>query len=768
VTEARTIVVVGDAAIDWYQENRDFAIRRSEGQDLPSVDLPRGWLRHETAGGSLLLDRMIHYILAPNRACRVVSPISLRGDTERAKPLCEVIHEPDYTSPFPLRGFLHSLAMVEPFKHKWSEECQWRVSAFLGFSIDAPQATPATKAVPLTIPPDRHGATADLDVLVIDDAGWSFRDAAVAREKPVWPQLLTRPIDAHPPSRGRTLIIKIGNQLPTASRNCSALWAAISERRAWFKDVIIVVNASDLRRENVDISYRLSWDRTIHDLGRASLEEDGPLTELTRLGHVVVRFDLDGAAIVPRTTAPVVQHCIRLMCDPSGIEGDFLRHIRAQFDAGHQSNLSGATTAFVAALACDLIAPDTTQQCIKEPVQGLLDPALSVLACAVTRGLEAARRLYETGLGPATNDYSTSPGFDFRKVFLRGDSKSSVVEQFRAFDIVPTAGRDAARPLVAAIGPTAELAYKFALTGNEVLANVPILQYGGFLTADAREIEKYRAVANLIETHLASEFTKRPLSIAVFGPPGAGKSFGVKSVATSLGGERVRVIEANVAQFTSRKDLTRELHSARDEVLRGRIPLLIFDEFDSTRKGRPRAWMRMFLEPMQDGKFVDDGREHAIERAIFVFAGGTAKSLEEFYDPETAESDQVIRDQKLPDFVSRLHGVIDVLGPNPGPRDPSDALYTLRRAILLRAKLYQYGKNLFQGSQDGPLRIAEHVLRAFLTVPKYHHGARSMEAIIRMSGITPAVESFEEFMLPPRDQLQLHVDAKEFEARLRM
>ncbi len=59
------------------------------------------------------------------------------------------------------------------------------------------------------------------------------------------------------------------------------------------------------------------------------------------------------------------------------------------------------------------------------------------------------------------------------------------------------------------------------------------------------------------------------------------------------------------------------------------------------------------------------------------------------------------------------------------------------------------------------LNIDSGVLRALLRVPYYRHGNRSMQAIIQMSRLYGR-SFFDKAMLPPKDQLQLHVDADEF------
>ena len=111
---------------------------------------------------------------------------------------------------------------------------------------------------------------------------------------------------------------------------------------------------------------------------------------------------------------------------------------------------------------------------------------------------------------------------------------------------------------------------------------------------------------------------------------------------------------------------------------------------------------------------------------------------------------------KATDFLSRLRGFVDVLGPNPD--SPDDRTFPLRRAILLRAILQRNAPQIFAGDE---MRIDESLLAAFLDVPKYLHGSRSMEAIIEMSAISRKM-TYERSTLPAVHQMALHVDADAF------
>jgi hypothetical protein len=64
-------------------------------------------------------------------------------------------------------------------------------------------------------------------------------------------------------------------------------------------------------------------------------------------------------------------------------------------------------------------------------------------------------------------------------------------------------------------------------------------------------------------------------------------------------------------------------------------------------------------------------------------------------------------------------------------------------------------------NEEPRLDIDEGVLRAFLLIGEYIHGARSMAAIVQMSALS-GKPRFERSSLPAHQQLGLHVDAKLF------
>src|ERR1019366_2436954 len=146
------------------------------------------------------------------------------------------------------------------------------------------------------------------------------------------------------------------------------------------------------------------------------------------------------------------------------------------------------------------------------------------------------------------------------------------------------------------------------------LAHVPVARFGALLTADRREIESFRAIGNLLREYLSAP-QEKPISIAVFGPPGAGKSFGVAQVtehaARAAQGRKVEPLEFNLSQFASLADLIAAFHLVRDCALSAAVPLVFFDEYDSAF-GTELGWLRYFLAPMQDGRFREGGHAHPL------------------------------------------------------------------------------------------------------------------------------------------------------------
>jgi len=309
------------------------------------------------------------------------------------------------------------------------------------------------------------------------------------------------------------------------------------------------------------------------------------------------------------------------------------------------------------------------------------------------------------------------------------------------------------------------MAKKIVLEGpEELFRHVPVCRYGALTTVDLTEIENYHTINSLLDDyiysceHCGENETVKPLSIAVFGPPGSGKSFGVKQIATSRG--RFHITSLNLSQYDDPVSLFRAMDLAL-HCEAGRIPLVFFDEFDAERDGVTRGWLKYFLAPMQDGEYTVDGKLCTISGAVFVFAGATASSFAEFL-PSGKEAETAFQLIKGPDFVSRLKGILNIQGPN--PTSLTDGRYMVRRALLFRNVIQKAVPGIFD-EPGGHANISPGLLSSLLRVSEYRHGSRSIELLIGMSRVT-GVKRYTPSCLPIDAQLDIHLDVKDFRSKL--
>jgi hypothetical protein len=291
--------------------------------------------------------------------------------------------------------------------------------------------------------------------------------------------------------------------------------------------------------------------------------------------------------------------------------------------------------------------------------------------------------------------------------------------------------------------------------------HLPVVRFGAMKVVDRRTFEDYWEIQESIQQYLRKPSRgqrERPLSLAVFGAPGGGKSYGVKQLALAIGGQKLKSppTEVNVAQFTSVRELHRVFLHVRDVSLTGVVPLVFFDEFDASWEKRAFGWLRYFLAPMQDGEFGGSTRRTQFGKAIFIFVGGVNHSFEMF-NGRMQNRDFI--EAKGPDFVSRLARHLDVLGIDDRPDD--DICYLIRRAVLIRDKLQDLHGSIID-PKTGEAGIDKRVVDALLGVPKFKHGVRSLEAIIQTSRVPPGTRFFHWGSLPPQDQLEMHVPVREF------
>jgi hypothetical protein len=315
-------------------------------------------------------------------------------------------------------------------------------------------------------------------------------------------------------------------------------------------------------------------------------------------------------------------------------------------------------------------------------------------------------------------------------------------------------------------------------------ASLPVCTMGKMKSISREEIEGLRTIRRLAKSYLESVGpNEKPIGIAVFGPPGTGKSFAVKTVFDTLPKKDKDLIEdafleCNLSGLERPEDIAEFFQLARDKRLRGKVPVLFFDEFDCTVDGEPYFWLKHFLAPLQDGEFITGHTKRPIGKSIFVFAGGTSPNYRDFEDevePDFSKAKPVKRKRpviKGRDFLSRLQAHLDIMALDPdetelGKLTEEDQAsytlpYTMRKAILLRGVLTQWAPQIFDSRQRASMD--DELIARFLTKWRYKHGIRSMEAIIRMSALSDGVR-FSKSCLPPDEQLFMHIHEHSYRAR---
>jgi len=699
----KKIVITGDVTIDWN------LIFLQSARDSTSL-----WNASNTAracpqpGGVAMLSGLMETLSAglattiPNQ----VFSIRLSEMAVRSMDSC----------------FNHSYAIWGLMGDK--EPKVWRVSQFLG--IDPAAVEPEWK---LADDPE------EADLIVLDDANLGFRSHPA-----VWPKALQH-LENKP-----WIVLKLS--YPVARGELlDYLTSHIADR------LIVVVTANDLRLSNAQISRGLSWERIAQDT-LWELSYNPEMNLLSKCAHVVVSFQTDGAVLISRTGQNT--KC-ELFFDPNTIENGWA--------AGYKGGMVGYNTCLAAAIARHLTEPGDP-----EPSNG------AALAKGIRAGLSAMRVLHSKGYqngGPKIQDARISFPYGLIAADIENPSykfaQSDVRDPLGVLSPSIDHSESSARLGMFTIlsqqcdDDLVSLARRIVKNGPEKsLSNIPLGRFGKLLTVDRNEIESYRTIAALVQEYINQEKSEKPISIAVFGAPGSGKSFGIKEIANSLS-DRIKEITFNLSQMNSPDDLIGALHQVRDEALRGKIPLVFWDEFDTSLAGTQLGWLRYFLAPMQDGSFLEGQVTHPIGRAIFVFAGGTSERMEEFgkkLEEDPVRNEKLFRSVKGPDFISRLKGFINILGPNPR-RGMYDPYFIIRRAILLHSILRRMTPQFFLPA----LQIDDSLLDALLETQTYLHGVRSMESIIAMSQLSGKTR-FERSCLPPISQLNLHVIGWEFMARV--
>ena len=652
----------------------------------------------------------VHTVLMPGEALLLAKLVTLATGSCVLSPQL-----PDLDS-IPAKDFLRAIAEVDMFPvfpNNKTKDKVYRVKRFLGF---AGPATGASKSLPITN--DDENA----DMVIIDDENNGYHS-----NEDFWPLAIKTP------GKAPIVLYKMSNPI-----NSTLLWKRLSENH--LDNTIVIINSDDLRAKGVNISRSLSWERTAQDFVW-QINNSPNLSFLAHCRHLIVLFGLEGAIYYKN----------------EGVPESHLYFLPYEFEGGSitesQGKMSGFTSCFVAGIARSIVLGQDNNDEI----------SLSI-GEGIREGIVASQKYFIEGFGSYIEDSS----FPSPRVFSEEENDFIFKEHVQdvAIRLSENTNCQSCWYILKEKSSTnlAEIAYDIVKNGvQHALKFIPIAQFGKLQTVDRGEIESYRSIKNLMWEYISTANPPRPLCIAVFGTPGSGKSFGVTEIAASIAPTLIKKLNFNLSQLRTPLDLINAFHRVRDFALEGKLPLVFFDEFDSAFEEK-LGWLKYFLAPMQDGVFREGDSLHSLGKAIFVFAGGTSSTLKEFCGEDIEDEKEHkkflsgFKGAKGPDFLSRLRGYVNILGPNQ-TNDHSDQLFIIRRAMLLRALLERKVPHLI--NDKGKAQMDNGVLRALLKIPRYKHESRSMEAILEMSLLTDA-KKWEQSYLPSKEQMRLHVDEEEF------
>ncbi|MBN2000491.1 AAA family ATPase [candidate division KSB1 bacterium] len=609
---------------------------------------------------------------------------------------------------------LHRYGVWEPAPDEEKKHFVWRLTKTLGYGELGRKPDYARYKKETGVP----------DILFLNDNALGFRHTPPAA---CWPAVLRQ----QKTDQLKWIVYKMSKTIGHGN-----LWLHLS---SVFKEkTIVIVSINDIRNKGGRITHGFSWDKTILELTNELLFNPA-LSGLLSCRHLVVRIGMEGAVWISNDHKKN-KHQAMLIFDPAFMEDEWGQQV--------QGYALGYMSCFAASVAYAVI------QSADQP--GLLSGIMS--------GLSAMRKANVLGHGRINSrtgfPYSSiakemeKPAYKFTQLYVPLPSQPGEFLKISHSILVNFKQNSDSSPK-----PLYGLARRIALFGLKEIKHIPYARFGKRTSVDRQEIECLRNIKNMIEHYVNHDKGKRPLCIAVFGPPGAGKSFGVKQIAKGILGKDVPFLEFNLSQFTGPEALPGAFHQIRDKVLEGIAPVVFWDEFDS----REYFWLQYLLSPMQDGHFLEGQISHPIGKCIFVFAGGTSCDMAGFGPlPENEEEWKQFKLKKGPDFKSRLSVYLNELGPNPREKsrtdtgkspETTDVCFPIRRALLLRSEL-GLGEN-------EPLNMDAGVLSAFLETKKYRHGARSLSRLI--NHCTQGGRCFiRQSDLPVRETMELFVDYNDF------
>ncbi|GKZ75801.1 hypothetical protein AnigIFM56816_000462 [Aspergillus niger] len=409
------------------------------------------------------------------------------------------------------------------------------------------------------------------------------------------------------------------------------------------KHVLLVfdADAEDLP-EAAETDRRLSWGQTVENIWNViqnPCKEIGDKSAGNNYFHLLIQIGFEGAIYKGFQAKGTKAHFIY---EPTSAKGSFLNSysdkdvVCSRFERGERENPRDRLRAYLSnAWMAGLIS-----SLYEESAESFGCLQSTQIRDAMMNGIRWSRRLAAMGF-PSFPDGAIESQPDFLRL-MKSEIDSEPVLVSVELDLIVQGGdpvqTNFKRPLVLDSLPCSpqKAARDTLIQGFDcVLPYMPSARFGNLVTADRGEVEGFRKIARTVHEWYLTNTEPKPLSIAVFGQPGSGKSFGVKEVIKSIlaaDGKGITDLEYNLSQFRQEDDLRHAFEVIRGKTLSREMPVVFFDEFDSTFQGRELGWLPHFVKPITKGVYEDGEAERPLGRGIYIFIGGTKTKYEDFFE----------------------------------------------------------------------------------------------------------------------------------------
>lgn len=381
---------------------------------------------------------------------------------------------------------------------------------------------------------------------------------------------------------------------------------------------ICFLNANTLRAHKVYIRRHVSLESVAQDYVRA-LYTNPILSQVADCRHLVTRIGLTAAIYSYRLGKTRWVH--RLIFDPVAPKMGLFRVAKTDGDViGYQAVFASCVMKEVIEYSSEERKNNTDSIEITEIICNGIRKAIKLNQQIFTPGFGQCQESFITHLDTYWENYNEKVHQLYSNINKRVADDILVGGDWLlvGHERIPVANPGWSIMVQSADYKLDDLAYKLVLKGvKKVFNNVlklespnpkwaPVISFGKkdeLTVVDRREIESYNEIYALI-SRAVQEGTKKPLSIAVFGPPGSGKSFTVKKILeTANPGKKDQSLFAiiNLTKIKDPEELEEQIIlECWKKYSSGQYPVIFFDEFDCKRGSDELGWLSAFLSPMED------------------------------------------------------------------------------------------------------------------------------------------------------------------------